>query len=45
VIDFNNLFIKSISTKSWGIKNDLRENILVRLESQTVELEGTPKKA
>ncbi len=32
-------------SKSWGIKNDLRENIVVRLESQTVELEGTPTRS
>lgn len=41
IIEFNTLFVKSMAKKTWGIKNDLRENIYVRLVSSNQELQET----
>ena len=40
-IEFGSLFVKSSAKKTWAIKNDLRENIYVRLASSNIELQET----
>ena len=44
ILDFESVFVKSVTSKTFWIRNDLRQSIQIRMESNLEELKGTTQK-